>query len=236
MIEIKNLTHIYKGNIVGIKNINLTIKEGELVALIGISGSGKSTLLRCINRLIEPTKGEILIRGKPILNCTRKEAEHTRKRIGMIFQDFNLLQRSLVIQNVLVGRLGYSWIYSQKDKEISLECLRQVGIEELAYRRVEALSGGQQQRVGIARALAQGPTIILADEPVSNLDPTRKKEIVDLISEIHKREGITTIISIHDIDIAKKYASRLVGLAKGQIIFDGTSQELSDEKISDIFA
>jgi phosphonate transport system ATP-binding protein len=235
MIKIENLTYTYKNNITGVKNINLHIEQGKLVTLIGLSGSGKSTLLRCINRLLEPSSGNVLIDGSSIINCKEKEVRKIRKRIGMVFQNFNLLQRSLVIQNVLIGRLGSSLIYSKRDKEIALDCLRRVGIEDLAYRRVEALSGGQQQRVGIARALAQEPSILLADEPVSNLDPSKKKEIMDLISNIHKEEKITTVISLHDIDIAKEYSNRLIALSSGSIIFDGSPKELTSEKISNIF-
>ncbi|GAI40181.1 unnamed protein product [marine sediment metagenome] len=168
-----------------------------------------------------------------------------RRKIGMVFQNFNLLQRSLVIENVLMGRLGYissprsilaNRAYSKDDIGIALDCLRRVGIEDLAYRRVDALSGGQQQRVGIARALAQKPSIILADEPVSNLDPTRKREIMNLLSEIHKREKMTTIIGLHDMETAREYAGRIIAMVKGEIVFDGKPAELTDEKLVEIFA
>lgn len=245
MIKIKNLTHIYKGGVIGIKETNLTINDGEVVAIIGVSGAGKSTLLRCINRLLEPTSGDVLIDGNEILHCSGRKARHIRRNIGMVFQNFNLLQRSLVIRNVLMGRLGYvstlrslffGRAYSRDDLDIALDCLRRVGLEDLAYRRADALSGGQQQRVGIARALAQEPSIILGDEPVSNLDPTRAREIMNLLCEIHRQERLTTVISLHNIELAKEYANRIIGIVKGEIIFDGKPGDLTDEKIVEVFA
>lgn len=245
MIEIKNLNHTYKGNIVGVKDASFTINDGEVVAIIGISGAGKSTLLRCINRLLEPTSGKVFIDDEEILHCSEQRAQLVRRKIGMVFQNFNLLQRSLVIRNVLMGRLGYistlrclffGRAYSKDDLDIALDCLRRVGIEDLAYRRADALSGGQQQRVGIARALAQKPSILLGDEPVSNLDPTRAREIMNLLCEIHRRERLTTVISLHNIELAKEYASRIIGIVKGGIIFDGKPSELTDEKIVEVFA
>ena len=250
MILIKDLCHIYNphhrtNSVVGVNNINLRIADGEIVAVIGVSGAGKSTLLRCVNRLLEPTSGEVFIDGEDILHCSERKAQLMRRKMGMVFQNFNLLRRSLAIQNVLMGRLGYistsrsllsTRAYSKEDVGIALDCLRRVGIEDLAYRRVDALSGGQQQRVGIARALAQKPSIILGDEPVSNLDPTRAREIMNLLSEIHKREGMTMIISLHNIEIAKEYAGRIIGMVKGEIVFDGKPEELTDETIVEIFA
>jgi len=250
MILVKDLCHIYnphrgKDSVVGVKNVNLRIDDGEIVAVIGVSGAGKSTLLRCINRLLEPTSGEVFIDGEEILHCSERKAQVMRRKIGMVFQNFNLLQRSLVVQNVLMGRLGYistsrsllsSRAYTKDDTSLALDCLRRAGIEDLAYRRVNALSGGQQQRVGVARALAQEPSIILADEPVSNLDPTRKREIMNLLNEIHQQEGMTTVISLHNIEIAREYASRIIGMVKGEIVFDAKPEELTDEKIVEIFA
>lgn len=248
MIELKELCHIYNPGgkpVVGVNNINLRIDDGEVVAVIGISGSGKTTLLRCINRLLEPTSGEVFIDGEELLHASARKARLIRRKIGMVFQNFNLLKRSLVIENVLVGRLGYinvaksllaKYAYSKTDKSIALDCLRSVGVDDLTYRRTDALSGGQQQRVGVARALAQRPSIILADEPVSNLDPTRTKEIMNLLREIHQREGLTMIISLHDIDIAEEYASRIIGMVKGEVVFDGSSEELSEERIVEILA
>ena len=245
MIKINNLNHIYQGGIIGVKEINLNIDTGEIVAVIGISGAGKSTLLKCINRLLEPTSGEVFIDNEEILHCPERKAQLIRRNIGMIFQNFNLLQRSLVVQNVLLGRLGYistlrsllfGHAYSRDDVGIALDCLRIVGLEDLSYRRADALSGGQQQRVGVARALAQKPSIILGDEPISNLDPTRAREIMNLIQGIHMRERLTTVISLHNIEIAKEYASRIIAMVKGEVVFDGKSGDLTEEKIIEVFA
>lgn len=244
MITIKGLCHAYNSVTVGVNDVHLTIPDGEIIALIGVSGAGKSTLLRCINRLIEPTSGSVLVNDEEILNCSHRKAQTIRREIGMVFQDFNLLKRSLVIENVLLGRLGYvttfrslfeKYAYSKNDTLMAMECLRKVGIEDLAQRRVDTLSGGQQQRVGIARSLAQEPYIILADEPVSNLDTTKKKEIMDLLLKIHREEGMTTIISLHDIELAREYSDRIIGMMNGKIIFDGEPKELTDEKIAKIF-
>ena len=246
MILIENLCHVYRQrreSIIGVKDVNLRVGAGELVAVIGISGAGKSTLLRCINRLIEPTSGEVYVDGEEILHCSERKAQSMRRKIGMVFQNFNLLHRSLAIQNVLVGRLSYVSTmrslyprYSKGDIDIALDCLRRVGIEDLAYRRVDTLSGGQQQRVGVARALAQRPSIILADEPVSNLDPTRKKEIMGLLKEIHQRENMTMVVSLHDVEAIRQYATRVIGMVKGEVVFDGSPDELSDERAMEIFA
>lgn len=249
MILIENLRHIYSphhgDSVVGVSDINLSIGDGEIVAIIGASGAGKSTLLRCINRLLEPTSGKIFIDNEEILCCSEQKARTIRRKIGMVFQDFNLLKRSMVIENVLMGRLGYiitlrsllsKYTYTKDNILIAMDCLRKVGIEDLAYRRVDTLSGGQQQRVGVARALAQKPSIILGDEPISNLDPVRKIEIMNLLSKIHKKENITMIIGLHDIEIAKKYARRIIGLVKGELVFDGGAEKLSEEKIVEIFA
>lgn len=236
MIEIKNLCHTYKGSVVGVKNISLTIRNGETVAVVGISGAGKSTLLRCINRLIEPTSGQVFIDGQDIVSCPESKARLIRRKIGMVFQTFNLLLRLPAIKSVLMGRLGYTYYYRKADMEMALDCLRKVGMEDLAYRRADRLSGGQQQRVGVARALAQQPSIILGDEPVSNLDPTRKREIMDLLGGIQRETGMTLVVSLHDIDLAKKYASRIIGMVKGEVVFDGKPDELDDEKIIEIFA
>lgn len=248
MILIKDLYHTYNSHserdCVGVKNINLQIADEEIIALIGVSGAGKSTLLNCINRLIEPTTGKIFIDGEDILSCSEKHAQIIRRKIGMVFQNYNLLRRSLVINNVLLGRLGFlpsvrSFMgrngYFKEDIQFAKICLRKVGIEELLYRQISDISGGQRQRVSIARTLCQQPSIILADEPVSSLDPTREKEIMNLLIEIHKREKITMIISLHNINIAKKYANRIIGLTKGEVVFDGKPEELSEEIILEIF-
>ena len=243
MIKIENLNHTYKNrNEEAVKNINLHIKKGESVIIIGSSGSGKSTLLKCINRLVEPTSGKILIESEDIINSQIKKAEKLRSKIGMIFQNFNLIDRETVLNNVLNGRLSYNkpiktifGKFSKEDNEIVEESIRRVGLEEFKSERVSNLSGGQKQRVAIARALSQKPDIILADEPVSNLDPKLMKEIMDLLKGICVEKGITLVSSLHFLDFAKRYGSRIIGMRDGQIVFDGTPEDLTEKDIVDIY-
>jgi phosphonate transport system ATP-binding protein len=221
-----------------IDNINLHIKKGENVAIIGLSGSGKSTLLNCINRLVEPTSGEIFIDGKNINN----ETEKVRGDIGMIFQNFNLVNRETVWSNVMNGRLkNISTVrtilnrFSRKDKKIVAENIKLVGLEKFAYNRVTDLSGGQKQRVAIARALSQNPKILLADEPVSNLDPKLMNEILDLLKDICDKKRLTVVASLHFLEFVKKYSTRVIGIKEGKIIYDGDPNELTERDIVDIY-
>ena len=239
MIKIKNLTHTYIGREEkSVNNVSLHIKKGESVAIIGLSGSGKSTLLNCINRLIEPTSGEILIDGKNIMNDTVK----VRGDIGMIFQNFNLVNRETVLSNVMNGRLkNMSTIntllnkFSKKDKQIVEKNIKLVGLEKFKYNRVADLSGGQKQRVAIARALSQNPKIILADEPVSSLDPKLMNEILDLLKNVCDKNKITLITSLHFLEFVKKYSTRILGIKDGKIVFDGPPKELTERDIVDIY-
>lgn len=244
MIKIENLTHIYENSTEGeaIKDINLHIKRGENVAIIGSSGSGKSTLLKCLNRLIEPTSGSILIEEEDIVNCSKKEAERIRGKIGMIFQNFNLLERESVFNNVLNGRLRYnkSWStvfkrFSEEDYRVVNENIVKMGLLVYRKKKVADLSGGQKQRVAIARALSQKPSVMLADEPVSNLDPKLMMEIMDLLKSICEEKGITLITSLHFIDFAKRYCSRVIGMKNGRIVFDGKFDRLTKKKLSEIY-
>ncbi len=243
MIKIQNLTHTYKDrNEEAVKNINLHIKKGESVVIIGSSGSGKSTLLKCINRLVEPNSGTVLIEGENILNQPKKRTEKIRGKIGMIFQNFNLLERETVLKNVLNGRLRYNnslktllGKFSKEDYKIAKGNLMRVGLEQYENERVCNLSGGQKQRVAIARTLSQKPEIILADEPVSNLDPKLMKEIMDLLKNICNEKNITLVASLHFLDFAKRYGSRIIGLKYGEIVFDGKSKELTAKDIVDIY-
>ncbi len=243
MIKIKNLSHTYKNrNEEAIKNIDLHIKKGESVVIIGSSGSGKSTLLKCINRLIEPTSGKVFVNGKDIINCDLREAEKIRGEIGMIFQNFNIIERETVLNNVLNGRLRHNHFFntvfgrfSKNDHIVAKENLRRVGLIKYRYERVANLSGGQKQRVAIARALSQEPKIILADEPVSNLDPKLMKEIMDLLKGICKEENITLVSSLHFLDFAKRYGSRIIGMREGEIVFDGKPVDLTEKDIVDIY-
>jgi phosphonate transport system ATP-binding protein len=243
MIKIKNLNHTYRNKKEeAVKNINLHIKKGESVVIIGSSGSGKSTLLKCINRLIEPTKGKVHIEGVNILNQPNRKTEEIRGRIGMIFQNFCLIERETVLKNALNGRLRYVSSlktifrpFSEEDYTITKENLKRVGLQEFANERVENLSGGQKQRVAIARALSQRPEIILADEPVSNLDPKLMKEIMDLLKSICEEKHITLVTNLHFLDFARRYGSRIVGMKKGEIVFDGKPNELTEKSIVDIY-
>jgi len=243
MIRIENLSHTYKNrNEEAIKNINLHIKKGESVVIIGSSGSGKSTLLKCINKLIEPNSGKISIEGEDILHCPIKKAEKIRGKIGMIFQNFNLIERETVFNNVLNGRLSFNSSlktifgkFSKEDCDAVEDSIKRVGLSEYKNERVANLSGGQKQRVAIARALSQKPDIMLADEPVSNLDPKLMKEVMDLLNNICIEKGITLISSLHFLDFAKRYGSRIVGMRNGEIVFDGKPEELTEKDIVDIY-
>ena len=243
MIKIENLSHTY-GNrkAEAVKKVNLQIKKGESVVIIGPSGSGKSTLLKCMNRLIEPPVGKIFVDGEDILNYPLKNAGKIRGKMGMIFQNFNLVERESVLKNVLNGRLKYNSTintllgkFSKQDYEIARENLQIVGLENYESEKVANLSGGQKQRVAIARALSQKPEIILADEPVSNLDPKLMKEIMDLLKGICVEKGITLITSLHFLEFAKRYGSRIIGMKEGEIVFDGKSHELTEKDIVDIY-
>jgi len=239
MIKIENLNHFYKKeNGEAIKNINLEIEKGERIALLGPSGSGKSTLINCINRLIEPTSGEIYISGENILKANKKDLKRIRKKIAVIFQEFNLVERETVLKNVLNGRLGYANAvkscfnkFGKRDHQIVEANLKSVGLLGKMNERVNNLSGGQKQRVAIARALSQEPNIILADEPVSSLDPKLRREILDLLSEICKERQITLITSLHFVDLVKKYSSRVIGISEGSIIFDNNITEWENNEI-----
>ena len=230
MIKIQNLNHIYTNkdrDEHAIRNLNLQIQEGESVVIIGSSGSGKSTLLKSINRLIEPSSGNVFINGEDILHSPIKRVYEMRSDIGMIFQNFNLLERETVFNNVLNGRLRYNTNlktvfkrFSKEDYNAVQENIKRVGLGEYGKEKVLNLSGGQKQRVAIARTLSQRPRIILADEPVSSLDPKLMKEVMDLLKNICVEKGITLISSLHFLDFAKKYGSRIVGLKQGEIVFE----------------
>jgi len=242
MLEIKNLTKIYEGGTQAIDNVSFTVKPGEFLAIIGLSGSGKSTLLRCINRLIEPTEGQIIWKGEDITAASQDEMLRIRRKIGMIFQHFNLVSRSRVITNVLAGRLGYvnpamSLVnrFPKSDLEMAIKQLDRVSIADQAYKRADELSGGQQQRVGIARAMMQEPEIILADEPVASLDPVLAHSIMQHLETINKEDGVMVLCSLHFLDLVHRYADRAVALNDGKLMFDGTPEEIDDAKFKEIY-
>ncbi|WP_059104537.1 phosphonate ABC transporter ATP-binding protein [Shouchella shacheensis] len=242
MIELKNVSKTYPNGTKGLKNVNITIDEGEFVVIVGLSGAGKSTLLRSINRLNDVTEGEIIVNGKSITAAKGKALRQSRQDIGMIFQNFNLIKRSSVLRNVLSGRVGYHGtlrtilnLFPKDDVELALRALERVNILEKAYTRASELSGGQQQRVSIARALAQEASVILADEPTASLDPLTTKQVMDDLKKINTEDNITTVVNLHFIDLAREYATRIIGMRAGEIVFDGPVSEATDEKFAEIY-
>ena len=242
MLEIKNLTKVYKGGVQALYNVSFSVEQGEFLAVIGLSGSGKSTLLRCINRLVEPTEGQIIWNGVDVTSANQSELRLIRRKIGMVFQHFNLVERSQVITNVLSGRLGYvnpalSLInrFPESDTEAALKQLERVEIADQAYKRADELSGGQQQRVGIARAMVQEPEMILADEPVASLDPVLAHSIMQYLEKINQEDGVTVLCSLHFLDLVHRYADRAIALNEGKLMFDGAPQAIDDEKFKEIY-
>lgn len=242
MLEVHNLTKIYEGGVLALNRVSFQVPQGQFLAIIGLSGSGKSTLLRCINRLIEPTEGQVIWNGVDITAASPQELRIIRRKIGMVFQNFNLVYRSKVITNVLSGRLGYinpAWSllnrFSKEDVQKALKQLERVGIAEKAYQRADELSGGQQQRVGIARALMQDPEMILADEPVASLDPVLAHSIMRYLEQINKEDGVTILCSLHFLDLVHRYADRVIALNNGNLVFEGLPQEIDDQKFKEIY-
>ncbi len=245
MLEIKNLRKVYPDGTEALKGISFTVEDGEFLVIIGLSGSGKSTLLRCINRLVDPTEGEIILDGDVISSLPAGELRTVRRKIGMIFQHFNLVRRSSVLTNVLSGRLGYvnpasSLLYRfpERDRKRAFEALEMVGITDQAYKRADELSGGQQQRVGIARALMQDPSLILADEPVASLDPVLAHSILGYLEKLNREAGITVLCSLHYLDLVQRYATRVIGLKDGNIVYRGTGEDIrkmTDEQFKEIY-
>ncbi|HZQ37675.1 MAG TPA: phosphonate ABC transporter ATP-binding protein, partial [Dehalococcoidia bacterium] len=216
-----------------LSDVSVEVRTGEFLAVIGPSGAGKSTFLRCINGLVRPSAGTISFEGRDITRARGAAVRRARRQMGMIFQQFNLVKRSSVLQNVLCGRLGYQsgWrsvvpVFRQSDVELALAALERVGIADKAYVRADSLSGGQQQRVAIARALAQQPRLMLADEPVASLDPETSITVLDDLRRINREQGITTIVNLHQLDFAREYADRVIGFKQGRLVFDGLPSEL----------
>jgi len=242
MLKVVNLTKVYDGGVKALDNVSFEVPDGQFLAVIGLSGSGKSTLLRCINRLIEPTDGQILWNGEDITKASPEEMRRIRRKIGMVFQHFNLVHRSKVLTNVLAGRLGYVnpvWSlinrFPKDDIENAIQKLERVGIADKANHRADELSGGQQQRVGIARALMQDPEMILADEPVASLDPVLAHSIMKHLEDINQKDGVTVLCSLHFLDLVHKYADRVIALNEGKLVFEGMPKDIDDQKFKDIY-
>ena len=242
MIKFDKVNKVYPNGLHALKNISLEINQGEFVAIIGLSGAGKSTLLRTINRMHDISEGSLTVNGQEINDLAGKDLRKFRRKIGMVFQSFNLVTRTTVVNNVLTSRVpdmplwkSIIGLYSKEDKVIALEALDKVGILDKAYVRADQLSGGQQQRVALARTLAQKPEIILADEPVAALDPITAKQVMDDFKKINKELNRSVLINIHHVDLALKYADRVIGIKAGEIVYDGPSAEVDSEVLKQIY-
>jgi phosphonate transport system ATP-binding protein len=242
LLEVRNLTKVYEGGVQALTDVTFNVQRGEFLAVIGLSGSGKSTLLRCINRLVDPTSGSVVFNGLSVTGATDEEIRTIRRKIGMVFQHFNLVSRSSVLTNVLAGRLGYvnpAWSlinrFPKEDIQSAIKQLDRVGIADKASYRADELSGGQQQRVGVARALMQEPEMILADEPVASLDPVLAHSIMQYLEEINKKDGVTVMCSLHFLDLVHRYSDRVIALNDGKLVFDGLPTEIDDKKFKEIY-
>lgn len=242
VIEFKDVSLVYPNGFKGLKNINLKIEKGEFVVIVGMSGAGKSTLIRSINRIVQPTSGQLIVNGRDITNLKDRQLRRLRTNVGMIFQSYNIVKRMSVLRNVLAGRLGHTgtlrsilgW-FPQSDLQLAMRNLERVGIDSKAYQRASNLSGGQQQRISIARVLTQEPAVILADEPVASLDPPTSHKVMKDLKKVSKEDGLTTIVNLHFIDMAMEYADRIIGLRDGELVFDGPISEVTPETFVEIY-
>lgn len=242
LLSVKNISKEYNNGITALKNVSFDVEKGEFISIIGPSGSGKSTLLRSINKMIDISQGSILFENRNIENLKKREIELVRREIGMIFQNYNLVERLTVIENVLHGRLGYKsvfagilGIYSEEEKKEAFTFLEKVNMTKYAYQKCNELSGGQKQRVGIARAIMQKPKLLLCDEPIASLDPKTSENIMDYLKKIITELKITCIVNLHQVDIAKKYSNRIIALNKGEKIFDDNPESLTNDTIEFIY-
>jgi phosphonate transport system ATP-binding protein len=242
MLQLENLEKRYPTGDRALKGVNLMVPEGQVLALIGPSGAGKSTLIRCINRLVEPTSGQIWLNGQDITRLNTTALRRTRRKMGMIFQEYALVERLTVMENVLSGQLGYvnfwqSWFrrFPQPTIDEAFRLLHRVGLESFADKRADALSGGQRQRVGIARALLQNPELLLVDEPTASLDPKTSRQIMRLITELARERNLSVIINIHDVPLAQMFAQRIVGLRLGEVVYDGSPTGLTPDALTQIY-
>jgi len=242
MLKIKGLIKTYPTGDKALRGVDLTVEKGEILALIGPSGAGKSTLIRCVNRLVEPTAGTVFLDDLDITGLSMRNLRRARRKIGMIFQEYALVERLTVMENVLSGKLGYMSLfqtllrrYPGNFVEEALELIERVGLESQYEKRADALSGGQRQRVGIARALMQNPDILLIDEPTASLDPRTSRTILRLIQELCRERNLPAILNIHDISLAKLFSDRIVGLSQGNVVFEGSPSQLDSHVLTTIY-
>jgi len=242
VLRVEHLTKDFPDGTVALRDVSFTVQDGEFLAVIGLSGSGKSTLLRCINRLIDPTGGRVTWNDVDITAAQGAQLRQIRRNFGMVFQQFNLVKRSSVLTNVLSGRLGYVNSFTSlfgyfppADYERARRALERVGISDKIHNRADALSGGQQQRVGIARALMQEPQVILADEPVASLDPVLAHSILHYLEQLNKQDGMTVLCSLHFLDLVHRYATRVIGLKAGELVFEGVPDQLTRQRFKEIY-
>lgn len=242
ILEFQHVSKVYHNSTKALDDLSFSVEEGEFLSIIGPSGAGKSTILRCINRLIDATEGKIIYDGADVMQVGKGQLRKIRTKTGMIFQHYNLVDRLSVMENVLHGRLGQKSTftgmighYTEAEKEKAFSILSELGLAEQAYKRCGALSGGQKQRVGIARAIMQEPKLILCDEPIASLDPKASKTIMDHLAQINQTRKITCIVNLHQVDVAMKYSNRILGIAAGKVVFNGTPAELTQEKIHAIY-
>lgn len=243
ILQVHHLSKTFPNGVQALRDVSFEVMPGEFLVIIGLSGSGKSTLLRCLNRLQEPSSGQVFYQGQNIADLKSvSDIRRLRKKMGMIFQHFNLIARQNVLKNVMMGNLANKsgWqsvlgIFSEQEKQKALECLQLVGIADKAYLRADQLSGGQKQRVAIARALMQGPQILLADEPVSSLDPATCQVVMNYLKKINQELGITVIANLHFLSLVRQYATRVIALQEGQIVFSGSPQQIDQEWFEKIY-
>ncbi len=240
VLELEAVSKTYPGGVQALREVSFGVPQGQFLVILGPSGAGKSTLMRCVNRLVEPTAGSVVFQGQRITG--RGNLRAIRRQFGMVFQQFNLVKRLSVLTNVMTGRLGYrsvwrSLVYSfpEEDKRIAVECLARVNMEHKAFQRADTLSGGEQQRVAIARALAQHPKVILADEPVASLDPKIARQVLTYLRQVAKELGITVLCNLHQVEYAREFAERVVGMSKGAVVFDGPAAELTEDILHRIY-
>lgn len=242
MLELKGVSKRYAGGELALNNVSFNVSAGEVVALIGPSGAGKSTLIRCINQLVQPTDGQVLLNDTRLELLKGRQLRMARRQIGMIFQNYALVERLSVMENVLSGRLAYVGFwqsllrrYPPADIKYATQLLDRVGLTEMLDKRSDALSGGQKQRVGIARALMQRPALLLVDEPTASLDPKSSRQIMRLLCELCREQNLAAIINIHDVALAQQFVSRVIGLQQGAVVFDGKPEALSEKVLTDIY-